>query len=439
MNNQNKGLRMKRKCRFNVDRGERPTKKRSSQQAITKMVSLVLPCPQLTQSTLQKLQIESEADPDWPTPMETRAISKMPRKKGLPTPKMEDKGTQCDMGSKRKRMTFFQDLDSDDLRTAKKIKVTMASGSYSSFGSSTSTDASTSSERTDSKGSEVCDKHKTKVRRNPPRRASFTSLYNVGKLLGQGGCGSVYEGTRKEDGREVAIKYIPKGVSEYYLTIPGTTHRLPLEVALMQIVSRPPVCEHVLELVDWFEQPRKFILVLERPTSCMDLYDYCETMGGKLNEAMARVIMLQVVLAVRHCRDRGVIHRDIKVENLLVQTDTLNVKLIDFGCGDLLREKLFRDFAGTTEFSPPEWVLDGKYQGRKATIWSLGVLLFGLVNGDLPFRKEAEIIRGRLRFKRGISKECRDLVRWCLKQDPLKRPVLEQILLHDWLSDRARP
>lgn len=205
----------------------------------------------------------------------------------------------------------------------------------------------------------------------------------------------------------------------------------------MQIVSRPPVCEHVLELVDWFEQPKKFILVLERPTSCMDLYDYCEMMGGKLNEAMARVIMLQVVLAVRHCRDRGVIHRDIKVENLLVQTDTLNVKLIDFGCGDLLREKLFRDFAGekgrrlnsigvvsfgqrnvispplappppflsgTTEFSPPEWVLDGMYQGRKATIWSLGVLLFGLVNGDLPFRKEAEIIRGRLRFKRGISK-----------------------------------
>lgn len=167
---------MKRKCRFNVDRGERPTKKRSSQQAITKMVSLVLPCPQLTQSTLQKLQIESEADPDWPTPMETRAISKMPRKKGLPTPKMEDKGTQCDMGSKRKRMTFFQDLDSDDLRAAKKIKVTMASGSYSSFGSSTSTDASTSSERTDSKGSEVCDKHKTKVRRNPPRRGQTHRL-----------------------------------------------------------------------------------------------------------------------------------------------------------------------------------------------------------------------------------------------------------------------
>lgn len=159
---------MKRKCRVNVDGGEHPTKNRSSQHAITKRVSLVLPCTQLTQSTLQKLQIESEAD--WPTPMETRAISKMPRRKGLPTPKMEDKGTQCDMGSKRKRMTSFQDLDSDDLRTAKKIKVTVASGPYSSIGSSTSTDTSTSSERTDSKCSEVCDKYKTKVRRNPPRR-----------------------------------------------------------------------------------------------------------------------------------------------------------------------------------------------------------------------------------------------------------------------------
>ncbi|XP_041697729.2 serine/arginine repetitive matrix protein 2 isoform X2 [Coregonus clupeaformis] len=268
-----------------------------------------------------------------------------------------------------------------------------------------------------------------------PNPSSFESLFTLGSMLGKGGCGAVYAAMRKSDGQQVAIKYVNRGMAEPYVKLPGQRSALPLEVALMQIVSRPPSCCYVLGLLDWFEEAEWFILVLERPYPCMDLFDFIEELGGRVDECLARIIMIQVVLAVRHCCDRGVLHRDVKAENLLVQTDNLQVKLIDFGCGDLLRESSYRDYSGTEEYCPPEWVLSGVYQGRHATIWSLGVLLYGLVCGRLPFNKEADIIAGRLRFKKGLTKECKELINWCLQQNPTKRPVLEQILLHDWMAE----
>uniref|UniRef100_A0A4W5MK73 non-specific serine/threonine protein kinase n=1 Tax=Hucho hucho TaxID=62062 RepID=A0A4W5MK73_9TELE len=229
---------------------------------------------------------------------------------------------------------------------------------------------------------------------------SFESLFTLGSMLGKGGCGAVYAAMRKSDGQQVKLLTVGYRIQ----ILPGERSALPLEVALMQIVSRPPSCCYVLGLLDWFEEAERFILVLERPYPCMDLFDFIEELGGRVDECLARIIMIQVVLAVRHCRDRGVLHRDVKAENLLVQTDNLRVKLIDFGCGDLLRESSYRDYSGTEEYCPPEWVLSGVYQGRHATIWSLGVLLYGLVCGRLPFNKEADIIAGRLRFKKGLTK-----------------------------------
>ncbi|KAL7850354.1 hypothetical protein SRHO_G00197030 [Serrasalmus rhombeus] len=83
--------------------------------------------------------------------------------------------------------------------------------------------------------------------------------------------------------------------------------------------------------------------------------------------------MLQVLEAACQCCRRGVLHRDIKTENLLINTDTSEVKLIDFGCGDWIRKTGYNEFAGTLEYHPLEFLLKGKYHAKPATVWSLSV------------------------------------------------------------------
>ncbi|XP_048117719.1 serine/threonine-protein kinase pim-1-like [Alosa alosa] len=267
-----------------------------------------------------------------------------------------------------------------------------------------------------------------------PPQATFTSSYSVGELLGSGGCGSVYAGIRKSDGQEVAIKYIQKTKAKKYIIMHGDGRRLPLEVALMTMVSKPSSCLNVLKLLDWFEEPLHYILVLERPSPCSDLFDFLGMFDGRLSEIQARQIMRQVVEALIHCRNCGVFHRDVKSENILVNLNDWTVKLIDFGCGDLYQNSPYCNFAGTWAYCPPEYFLNGSYEACPATTWSLGVLLFDLVCGDLPFKSRGETILNQPKFTAGLSKECHDLINWCMSTNPLDRPVLEDILTHSWLS-----
>ncbi|KAG7331235.1 hypothetical protein KOW79_005204 [Hemibagrus wyckioides] len=128
-----------------------------------------------------------------------------------------------------------------------------------------------------------------------PKAQRFLDLYTIGNLLGSGGFGSVYEGVRRKDGQQVAIKHIRKDGSELYITAPGETCKLHLEVALMQMLSKPPHCQYVLQLVDWFEMDNSLLLVLERPIPCMDVYELLLSEGGTLSEVLAKMIMLQVI------------------------------------------------------------------------------------------------------------------------------------------------
>ncbi|XP_023775640.1 calcium-dependent protein kinase 12-like [Cyanistes caeruleus] len=269
-------------------------------------------------------------------------------------------------------------------------------------------------------------------RQQEAEKKTLQELYQLGPQLGSGGFGTVFSGIRLSDGSPVAIKRVARDSVLQWDELPDGT-RVPVEIVLMEKVGSG--CHNIIQLLDWFELPDSFLLVMERPEPSQDLLHFLLEQGF-LCEELARWLFCQVLEAVRHCTACGVLHRDIKPENLLLDLDSGNLKLIDFGCGTFLQEQVFTQFAGTRTYSPPEWICLGVYHGHSATIWSLGVLLYVMVCGNLPFREDQDIRLGQPFFRQQISPECQHLIRWCLSKHPADRPELEEILRHPWVRGR---
>ena len=256
-------------------------------------------------------------------------------------------------------------------------------------------------------------------------RELFYQHYALGKRIGKGGFGTIFAAYRRKDMKSVAVKVILKSkVTQWYSSSDTdtpisfnedviVTRQIPLEIALMIQVRNVKNC---IKIIDYLEQKNCFIIVMERDEKCQDLFDFitengeqaapacCDTYnaaagaGGGLNENVARDYFKQIVEAVLTIHKLGVIHRDLKDENILVNLQNGQLKLIDFGAGAFLTEtnQIFTDFHGTRVYSPPEWILNQRYCGDKATVWSLGVLLFNMIYGYIPWEDDADIVNCRL-------------------------------------------
>ncbi|KAL7889481.1 hypothetical protein AOLI_G00017390 [Acnodon oligacanthus] len=204
----------------------------------------------------------------------------------------------------------------------------------------------------------------------------YVQLYR----LGEGGFGSVYAGYRRDDLLPVAVKHIPQ----------NKVRRINVEG---EAVSRQTRGASVA-LLDWCELQDKLVIVMERPEPSKDLTDYVYESGGYLLEEEGKVILRQLVEGMIDIHSKGVLHRDIKPENILIQMDPegLQVYILDFGCGNVLTEDPYTSYYGTPEYTPPECFLGGSYQAEPCTVWQIGVVLFFMLIGHLPFYTSEEII-----------------------------------------------
>jgi len=262
-------------------------------------------------------------------------------------------------------------------------------------------------------------------------KRDFHSQYMVKEQLGKGGFGVVYAAVRRSDGIEVAVKEVSK--DERVVVGPNS---IPLEVALMQQVQDVP---GVIKFIDYFDMQHCFYIVMERFNS-KDLFDFISE-AGPLPEGLAKDIFRQLLVTLVTCHHKGIVHRDIKDENILIDVNTLKIKLIDFGSGTFLEDRVYHEFQGTRVYSPPEWINYRLYRPEGLTVWSLGILLYDMVCGDVPFECDAQISRANLTWfpQLKLSEEVKSLITGCLTVHPEERLDLAMVAAHPWLSGKAIP
>uniref|UniRef100_UPI0037E8413E serine/threonine-protein kinase pim-1-like n=1 Tax=Semicossyphus pulcher TaxID=241346 RepID=UPI0037E8413E len=265
-------------------------------------------------------------------------------------------------------------------------------------------------------------------------RREFEAKYKQLSQLGEGGYGSVYAGVRRADNLPVAIKHIPRD------SVTGVTlqrRTLPLEVGIMLKISSGAAegKSRSISLLDYYFLDQELILVLERPFPVVDLFDHIVNSGGSLQEEETSMIIKQLVEAARELQTKNVFHRDIKLENILIDTSTEapRAKLIDFGLSCFTKKSsTFKVFCGTVDHIPPEWYRSKTYRAGPTTVWQLGVALYEVLHGCRFGTKN--FLSGELKISDKLSESCLEVLHFCLHEDPQERPSLEQLQLHPWLT-----
>uniref|UniRef100_A0A673I6G6 non-specific serine/threonine protein kinase n=1 Tax=Sinocyclocheilus rhinocerous TaxID=307959 RepID=A0A673I6G6_9TELE len=205
------------------------------------------------------------------------------------------------------------------------------------------------------------------------------------------------------------------------------------EIEIMSSLAHP----HIISIDEVFENKEKIVIVMEY-ASKGDLYDYiCDK--PHISESQARHFFRQIVSAVHYCHRNGIVHRDLKLENILLD-DNCNIKIADFGLSNLYQgDKFLQTYCGSPLYASPEIVNGRPYRGPEVDSWSLGVLLYTLVHGAMPFDGQdhknlvQQISTGNYRKPTKPSDAC-GLIRWMLMVNPVRRATLEEITGHWWLN-----
>ncbi|XP_073763371.1 serine/threonine-protein kinase BRSK2 isoform X12 [Danio rerio] len=259
------------------------------------------------------------------------------------------------------------------------------------------------------------------------QHANYVGPYRLEKTLGKGQTGLVKLGIHCVTCQKVAIKIVNREkLSESVLM------KVEREIAILKLIEHP----HVLKLHDVYENKKYLYLVLEH-VSGGELFDYL-VKKGRLTPKEARKFFRQIISALDFCHSHSICHRDLKPENLLLDEKN-NIRIADFGMASLqVGDSLLETSCGSPHYACPEVIRGEKYDGRKADVWSCGVILFALLVGALPFdddnlRNLLEKVKlGVFHMPHFIPPDCQNLLRGMIEVDATKRLTLEQIQKHTW-------
>ena len=253
----------------------------------------------------------------------------------------------------------------------------------------------------------------------------------LGENIGQGTFGFVRLATHTLTGEKVAIKILDKEkiIKEKDIT------RLKNEIKILKRLRH----NNIVQLYGVINTKLSINLIMEY---CQgeELLDFINR-RQRLKEMEACIIFRQIISGIEYLGKNKVAHRDLKPENIVINTDNLNIKIVDFGLSNTYKnDELLRSQCGSLCFAAPEMISGKKYNGLSADIWSSGVILFSMVCGYLPFQDEEtkilyqKITKGKYQIPYYISQLAGDLIHKILNINPKKRYTIELIKKHKWFK-----
>ncbi|XP_044131336.1 serine/threonine-protein kinase Chk2 isoform X1 [Bufo gargarizans] len=274
--------------------------------------------------------------------------------------------------------------------------------------------------------------------------AEFRNKYIMSKTIGSGACGEVKLAFEKSTCKKVAVKIISKKKFSLSSSSLDQSMSVHTEIEILKKTSHP--C--LIKIEDFIDSDDYFYIVLE----LMEGGELFEKVAkSRLKESTVKLYFYQIVTAVQYLHDNGIIHRDLKLENVLLSSvnEECCIKITDFGQSKILGEtSLMRTLCGTPTYLAPE-VLNTAGTGgysRAVDYWSLGVILFVCLSGYPPFSEsncniplKDQITGGLYNFIPAawehVSQPALDLVKKLLVVDPEKRLTTKKALEHPWLQD----
>ncbi|KAK0733644.1 hypothetical protein B0T26DRAFT_30934 [Lasiosphaeria miniovina] len=291
--------------------------------------------------------------------------------------------------------------------------------------------------------------------------------WQLGKTLGEGTSARVRLARHRVSHKLVAIKIVAK--SKAYLTQSGSLAnldqmdvrnptsksdgglpRMPLaierEIAILKLIEHP----NIIKLHDIWENRAEIYLVTEYVEKG-DMYDFMNW-NGPLNEDEAMYYFRQIMSALEYCHSLNICHRDLKPENILLKADG-QVKIADFRMAALQQDPAhqLKTACGSPHYAAPELLRHQPYKGSAVDIWSMGVILFAMLAGRLPFDEKSlelmatKAVRGEFEMPPGLTREAKDLIRRIIVTQPSHRITMKQMWRHalikkyNYLDDLQKP